>query len=188
MPRRLPTAAAALAAVALFVTTFGASPPPAQSTRVSEYQLKAAVLYNFFQFVEWPASALPAEDTPYGICVLGVDPFGDALIETVNGKRVNGRSIVVQRNQVRGPACHLAFVSASEESRIDNVLQTFDGTPTLTVADFETFASHGGMVTLYTDQTRVRFQINDASARRAGLRISSLLLNLSRPSRKEDRQ
>ena len=157
----------------------GASAPgntPAQSS--PEYQLKAVFLFNFAQFVEWPASAFPEPDTPLGICVLGQDPFGAYLDETVRGETVGNHLLAVRRyrtaDEVTG--CHILFVSRQEQGRLREILDSLKGHSVLTVSDAERFASRGGMIRFVTEHNRIRLRINLEAARAAGLTISSKLL------------
>ena len=145
-----------------------------------EYLIKAAFVYNFAKFTEWPAAALP-DDSAVRICVLGEDPFGPAL-QTIDGKSIKGRALVVQRIAAAedAPGCHVVFVSASEQERLAGILQALGGQPILTIADIPDFTRAGGIITLKTNkQQQVRFEINVAVAKRAGLRLSARLLNLA---------
>jgi YfiR/HmsC-like len=150
----------------------------AQTSASPEYQLKAVFLFNFAQFVEWPASAFPAPDTPLVIGVLGEDPFWAYLDETVRTEKVNGRPLEVQR--YRGVAdigtCHILFVSRREEGRLQAVLDSLRGRSILTVSDADRFASRGGMIRFVTDRNRIRLRINLDAAKAANLTLSSKLL------------
>jgi hypothetical protein len=147
-----------------------------------EYQIKAAFLFNFAQFVEWPAGAFPHASTPLCIGILGTDPFGAALDETVQGETIHNHPLVVTRSsQVEDlKACQLVFVSESERDRVGEVLAALDPQSVLTVSDIERFAERGGVIRFFVQGNRVRFEINPASARREGLKISSQLLALGR--------
>ena len=160
--------------------SLGTLPPAAAAEPAREYLIKAAFLYNFAKFTEWPAAALPDESSVQ-VCVLGDDPFGPAL-ESIDGKPIKGRALVVQRITAAEAArgCHVVFVSASEQERLTSVLQALDELPILTIADMPEFTRAGGIITLKTNQQQqVRFEINVAEAKRAGLRLSARLLNLA---------
>jgi hypothetical protein len=150
----------------------------AQSSASPEYQLKAVFLFNFAQFVEWPASAFAGPDAPLVIGVLGEDPFGSYLDETVRGETVNGRPLEVRR--YRGVeeigTCHILFVSRLEEGRLREVLDSLRGRSILTVSDAARFATRGGMVGFVTDHNRIRLRINLEAAQAAHLTLSSKLL------------
>jgi uncharacterized protein DUF4154 len=157
----------------------GAPPPgstPAQSS--PEYQLKAVFLFNFAQFVEWPASAFPEPDTPLAICIVGEDPFGAYLDETVRGETVANHPLAVRRfrtvNEIKG--CHILFVSRQEQGHLSEILDSLKGQSVLTVSDAERFASRGGMIRFVTDRNRIRLRINLDAARAANLTLSSKLL------------
>lgn len=145
---------------------------------VGEYALKAAFLFNFAQFVEWPPSALPSPQAPLVIGILGNDPFGDSLDSIVRGERISGHPLEVHRYQDARDidACHVLFVSRSESGVLEAILQELRGRPILTVADFSRFGIQGGMIQFVKENNRIRFQINLDAAREAGLTISSKLL------------
>ena len=146
----------------------------------SEYQVKAAFLYNFLKFVDWPADGA---GPPATIClgILGRDPFGDAL-EAVKGNSAKGRKVVVLHfrslEEVRG--CDLLFVCASEKRHLPEILKLARNGHTLTVGDQEGFCQAGGMINLVTLEKRIGFEVNVAAANRAKLRLSSQLLKLAR--------
>jgi hypothetical protein len=145
--------------------------------------VKAAFLYYFVKFVEWPAT-IAEQLGPVSMCVIGKDPFGGALVRAIEGKQVNGRPIVVR--QVNGPgaatSCHVLFVSSSESSRFTDIVKTVRAWSVLTVGESDGFAERGGMVTFLMEGQRVRFQINLKAATDAGLKISSKLLQLAAPA------
>jgi hypothetical protein len=166
-------------AVALAAATVPApAQAPARSSVAPEYQVKAVFLYNFAQFVEWPASAFPDSAAPLVICVLGEDPFGPYLDETVRGETVQAHPLAVQRHRrvkdIKG--CHILFVSRQELERLPEILDTLKGRATLTVGDAEGFAKRGGMIRFMTEQNRIRLRVNLAAARAAHLTLSSKLL------------
>lgn len=147
----------------------------------TEYQIKAAFLYNFIKFVQWPPESFPDEDQPFVIGILGDDPFGPILDRVVQGKLVNGRKLVVWRSdtltQLRG--AHLVFISRSERGRLRQVLRELAGKPILTVSEIDGFARLGGMINFRMQGDRVRFEINPEAVRAAGLKMSSKLLSLA---------
>jgi uncharacterized protein DUF4154 len=151
---------------------------PAEMKPSAEYQLKAVFLFNFAQFVEWPPDAFPETNTPFVIGVLGEDPFGSYLDETVRGEKANNRALIVQRyrhvHEVKG--CHILFISRSETDRLDQILAALHGQKILTVGDSDGFAGRGGMIRFVTERNKIRLKINLETARAAGLTISSKLL------------
>lgn len=172
--RRLVTCCAVLA-----VISFGWSPAlPAQEA--SEYQVKAAYLYHFLNFVDWPSFAFDGAE-PVNICVVGNDPFGNDLDEIVRDKRVGGRGVQVRRftGTAAGKKCHILFIADSESNRVGSILETVAGTPVLTVADLAGFETRGGMIRFVVEHDNVRLRINPDSATAAGLLISAKLLSVS---------
>lgn len=145
-----------------------------------EYLLKAATLYNVAKFTRWPADAFDSADAPLQLCVLGTDPFGDALA-TVDGKRVGNRNLRTRliTDTVHVAGCHLLFVSASEHERLGDVLASTEGAAILTVADIPDFSRAGGIITLNVVDDRTRFDVNQQAADRAGLTLSAKLLRLA---------
>lgn len=145
-----------------------------------EYQVKAAFLLNFTKFIEWPASAFDAPDSPIVICILGDDPFGKTLDQIVAGEVVAGRKIVVQRIRRLPPikSCQELFVYRQEKE----VLKTLPaiGPGVLTIGEGESFVRDGGMIAFVVENRRVRFGINESAAASAGLRLSSKLLNVAK--------
>lgn len=155
--------------------------PPAVRAQAPEYDVKAAFLFNFVKFVEWPANAFAEERAPVTICVYGEDPFGPALDAVVQGEKVGERSLLVQRPDSLDSlgGCHVLFVSRSEAERTGEVLARVAGKPVLTVADTEGFLQDGGVINFVLEGSKVRFLINQKAAERNGLRISSRLLRLA---------
>ena len=159
----------------------------AQQGKPSEYQVKAVYLYNFGKFIQWPAAppgAQPANS--FTICVLGQDPFGKTLDETIAGETIDGQKLVAKRiDRVENiTGCHILFISASEESRVINVLEALQSKPVLTVSDMADFCDRGGMVQFVLDSNKIRFQVNLAPADKSGLMLSSQLLKVATSVRK----
>jgi hypothetical protein len=145
----------------------------------SEHEVKAAFMYNFSRFVQWPG---PETDKPFTIGVIGKDPFGPVLDEAVQGKRVNGRELVVRRfsriESVVG--CNILFVASSEENNLERILHALRGMPVLTIGEMNQFGERGGMINLITQGNRIRFEINVEAIERGGLKVSSDLLRLAK--------
>ena len=157
---------------------------PARADPPSEYGLKAAFLYKFARFVEWPDASFPQPATPVVIGVLGQDPFGAALERVAALKSVAGRRILLRRfrsgESAKARDCHILFISSSESATLPKVLTELKGAATLTVGDSPEFARAGGMIAFYIEDEMVRLMVNAAAARSAGLTISSELLTVSR--------
>jgi hypothetical protein len=151
--------------------------------RTLEYQVKAAFLLNFTKFVEWPAGAFEAPDSPIHICIFGHDPFGPILDRMIAGEAVNGRSVTALRIN-RTPdakACQVLFFDDSEKDGL-SILPGL-GPGVLTVGEEEGFLRGGGMIAFLLENRRVRFRIDRKAAENAGLRLSSKLLNVAIPGR-----
>jgi hypothetical protein len=153
----------------------------AQTATSAEYQVKAVFLFNFAQFVDWPPKAFPDPQAPLVIGVLGEDPFGTYLDETVRGEKANNRPLVVQRYHRIGEikTCHVLFISRSETDRFEQILNSLRGRNILTVSDAEDFAQRGGMIQLVTEKNKIRMRINLEAVKAANLTISSKLLHVA---------
>jgi hypothetical protein len=148
----------------------------------SEYQVKAAFLYNFAKFVEWPGNNSGDPNAPFVIGVLGRDPFGSEIDCAVEGKMVNGRRLTIKRFSSLDAYqhCQILFVSSSERNNLPRIIATVANRNVLTVSETDRFAHIGGIINFVTIENQIRFEINQAAAERAGLRISSKLLSLAR--------
>lgn len=156
--------------------------PRAADAQSREYQVKAAFLFNFAQFVEWPADTYAATNAPFSIGILGDDPFGTALDETVRGETIGSHKLVIQRSQqiAELAGCQMIFISKSEKKHIAEILSALDSRPVLTVSEFEGFARSGGDINFYLEGTKVRFEINPAAAQNDHLKFSSQLLSVGK--------
>ena len=160
----------------------------AQATVSREYQIKAAFLFNFGQFVTWTVGGLPPMDQPFVICVLGEDPFGTTLDALVEGGTIQDRPVRIERHDtvedVEG--CQVLYVSASEQPRLDGILRAVAGLSILTVGESEGFVDRAGMIRFVVVDNRLRLEVNLAAAEGAGLTISSRLLGLADVVRTEE--
>ncbi|MGH8296974.1 MAG: YfiR family protein [Steroidobacteraceae bacterium] len=147
-----------------------------------EYQVKAAFLFNFSQFVSWPPRAFTSASAPIVIAVLGRDPFGAALDAVVSGEHVNGHPFAVRRYRDVSEVedCQILFIDRSESAQLPQILQALRGRAILTVSDIEGSAQSGVMIDLVTRSDHIRMHINLAAARASGLTVSSQLLKLAR--------
>jgi hypothetical protein len=143
-----------------------------------EYRVKAAYIYNFVRFVDWPAGALG--DGPLNICVAGRNPFGSALGEMVQGEDVDGRALVVRVILEPEPGCHVMFIPRG--AAMSAYLRAIGSSPVLTIGETPEFAHDGGIITFVLEGGSVRFEINQEAATRARLQVSSRLLRLARPA------
>jgi hypothetical protein len=146
-----------------------------------EYPVKAAFLYHFVEFVEWPlASPLPPSTITIG--VLGKDPFGDVLDKAILKKVVAGRTLTIRRfaGLAALEPCAILFISSSEMPLLPEILQRLQGASVLTVGEADRFARRGGMIGFVLEDNRVKLEVNRAAAEKAGLQLSSKLLAVSR--------
>jgi hypothetical protein len=153
----------------------------AQEGGPTEYEVKAAFLYNFAKFIAWPEGTFQSENEVFTLCVLGEDPFGETLDRAVADKTVHGRRLSVRRfrdlDAIEG--CHILFVSTSENDQLGAVLSKVGETATLTVGKVDEFLERGGIIRLMLIDNKVRFAVNTYAANRAKLEISSQLLKLA---------
>ncbi len=168
----------------VLVALHGNSAPVSDQVAAGEYQIKAAYLRHFAQFVEWPQNVL-SPGAPIVIGLVGQDPFGRAIDEVIAGKHANGHPLVVRHLRWNDDltSCHVLFVSSSELQHLGAILDATRGFSVLTVADVDGFAMRGGMIELMTVENRVHFDINTSAATEAHLRISSKLLGIARAIR-----
>ena len=145
-----------------------------------EYQVKAAFLLNFTKFTEWPSSVFPETNSPFTICILGVDPFGNSLEQIIRGEAVGGHRMAIQRLKrgSRPQACQVLFISRTERDA-GTVLADL-GSGVLTVGEGDGFLQGGGMISFVIENRRTRFDVNPTAAESAGLKLSSRLLSVAR--------
>ena len=174
--RKVPAVLLLLLLGAAFTAASGAELAP------GEYEVKAAFLYNFAKFVEWPPEGWPAWKEGFVITILGDDPFGATIDDTLQGKTVDNRRVMVRR--ARRPedvgSTQILFISDSEGEELSRVLKRLEGAAILTVGQMDQFAERGGVIRFRMEKSRVRLEINPAAAERAKLKISSELLKLAR--------
>lgn len=168
--------AASLAGLLLYNVAF------AQSDQPSEYEVKAAFLFNFTKFVEWPDGSFDAPQAPIVVGIIGDDPFGNDLERIIAGQKVQGRSLVIRRERWGDDLrrCHVLFISASEHGHSSRILESVQSAGVLTVSDMEGFAEGGGVIEFVIEQNRVRFVVNLDAATQDRLRLSAKLLALAR--------
>jgi len=148
----------------------------------TEYEVKAAWIFKFVKYVEWPADRFEERRSPIVIGVLGRDPFGKILDKTFAGKRHDQRPFVILRSKKVEELrrCHILFVPGSEKGRVKEIVASLKGRSVLLIGEWEGFASRGGIVNFYLKDKRVRFEINPEAAVREKLKISSKLLRVAR--------
>ena len=152
-----------------------------------EYQVKAAYLYNFGRFVEWPAKLTTANTGSFNICILGEDPFGPALDTTLAGEMIANQKVAARRisSLQESIDCQILFISASEAKRLNKIIESLGNSAVLTVSDIPQFSQRRGMIQLVMEGNRIRFEVNLAATQRAGLTLSSELLKVATAVRKD---
>jgi hypothetical protein len=150
---------------------------------VSEYQVKAAYLYNFAKFVEWPVDRFPSATAPIRLCVLNENSFESELRQIANGKTIAGHqvTVVAVQNGDQSRSCHVLFISSSHNRQTRHIIEGLGNTSVLTVGETKGFIEEGGIVNFVLQDDHVRFQVNNKAANQARLRISSRLLSVAKP-------
>lgn len=165
-----------------FVLLSGLAEGRVHSQAPDEYQMKAAFLYNFARFVEWPSETLKGENPILVVGIMGSDPFGTAVDESISSKSLNGRQFMIKRlkwgQNLRD--CHILVICASERKRLSQILESLKGAGVLTVSELSDFCQQGGGIGLILEEKKVRFLINMDAAEQARLKISSKLLTLAK--------
>ena len=179
---RHPASRFAVAALIALVSVAGARWVSAQANPSSEYQVKAAFLFHFAQFVDWPPEAFKDAASPLTYCTVGGDPFHGALDASLNGKVIEGRPVRVmhfrEAQEIQG--CQVLFIGTAEKKFISGALANLKGAPILTVGESENFAQEGGMIGFFLEDNKVRFEINLTAAEHAKLKVSARLLSLAK--------
>jgi len=153
--------------------------------QATETEIKAAYLYNFTKFIEWPAAAAPAE--PFRLCVVNDDRLKRAIDQTIEGESANGRELqsVTPRTPAEAAACQVLFIGRSEPDRAATFMAAISDLPVLTVGDSLQRSSQAMDVEFVLEGNRLRFDVNLTGAERRGLKISSKLLRVARHVRED---
>lgn len=155
---------------------------PAAAFAESEEHVKAAFLFNFARYVEWPADAFASEAAPIRLCLIAERAFAEIVTEIVSGRSVGERPVTVEGIDGLGAAkgCHLLFLDAASGPPAPVVAERLGPLPIFTISDGSRFAAQGGIANFILVDSKIRFEINPSAARRAGLKISSSLLRLAK--------
>lgn len=159
-----------------------ARPARAESPDTLRTKVKAAYLFNFIKFVDWPTRAAASGTKPIRICVVGTDPV-TALLQQLAGRQVKGRPLAVEHRLPEENGldhCQVLFISQSEHQRLPQLLQHLPSTGVLTVSDIDQFCSHGGVIGFVLEEDRIKIEINLRTARKTHLKISAKLLEVAR--------
>jgi hypothetical protein len=152
-----------------------------QKTATPEYQVKAVFLYNIAQFVEWPKDSIPEDTSSIIIGLLGKDPFGSYIDDTIKGEEVNGHPLIIERYAAASDIknCHILFIHSALGPKLNSILKNLRGKNILTVSDATNFTKLGGMVGFITQENKIRIQINLEDVKEENITISSKLLRLA---------
>jgi hypothetical protein len=159
----------------------------AQNPRPTDYQVKAAYLYNFGRFVEWPGNPAPAQGGSFTVCVLGQDPFGPSLDRTLAGETIGGKALVAKRisSTEESGNCQILFLAPTDDSRLNRIIADLNKKAVLTVSDMPQFVKRGGMIQFVLEGKKVRFEVNLTATQHAGLTLSSELLKVATAVRRD---
>lgn len=194
----------AVLALAMILAPFAQEVRP-DSAQSREYQVKAAFLYNFIKFADWPEEKLSDGNEPIIIGIIGKDPFGDAFVP-LKDKQVKGRNAIIKRftgfEELKEPdkkdksvpyekieairQCHLLFICLSEKKHVNEILDSVKEHSVLTVGDVDSFLEAGGIINFVMEEKKLRFEVNYAVAKREKLEIRSKLLRLAKRVTEED--
>lgn len=169
-----------------YFMTLIAMPVSAADAVIEEATMKVIYSFKFGKFTRWPKSKLSDNNTSLGFCIFGKNPFDLSALDAIEGKQVKGKTLHVELfesgllSDDALPHCHILFVCQSEKLRLQNILNTLRYQPILTVSDIEGFSGNGGMITLIKAGDQIHFEINSDAIHRAGLSISSKLVELAR--------
>lgn len=146
-----------------------------------EYLVKAAFLYNFAKFIEWPPQAFKDDLTPFNLCICGKDML-DVALKSLKDKTVHGRKVVIRKFSGIKDAktCHILFISRSEQKNIEQILLKSKDFNILTIGETKNFVQHGGIINFFMEKNKIRFEINVDAAKQKGIQISSKLLRLAK--------
>jgi uncharacterized protein DUF4154 len=168
-----------LLSIACFVASSAVLVPGQQA---EEYRLKAAFLFHFAQFIDWPSAALPGATSGLVFCVGREDPFHGDLELTLQGKSIAGHPVRILRPQriQANSGCHVVFIPGKQSGRVREQIAELENVPVLTVGEANDFLQQGGMIRFCMEDRKVRFEINQAAVEKANLKISAKLLLLAK--------
>ena len=153
----------------------------AQTISASEYQIKAVFIYNFSHFVEWPESSFEKSYDPFVIGILGSNPFGPYLQEAIRNERIGTHMMEVRQfeNIREANKCHILYINLQDPDEIKQALLAVSGRPILTVGDSPNFIRYGGLIRFFTEENKIRLEVNNTVAKARKLQISSKLLRVA---------
>lgn len=164
----------------LFLLLAGFRNAEAQSTEHSdiEWQVKAAYLYKFGSYIEWPSSTFQSPDSPLRIGIIGADAIADELQKIVAGRSINGRSVAVRKMQRGDPVSglNILFIGSSNTGQLAETLAAVKGLPILTVTESDDGLTIGSMINFVVVNGKLRFEVAPKAATSGNLAISARLL------------
>jgi hypothetical protein len=171
-----------LIAILIAAIAFPAHLAWSQSRGATGYEVKTAFLFNFAKFIDWPPRSFASPQSPFTICVLGQNPFGNTLDDTLQGKMIGDRPLAVLRLKDKAEArrCQMVFVSSSENAHLGEIIGSLNGASVLLIGEMNGFAALGGTIEFTLDDNHVGFTINTDAVGRSGLKFSSKLLALAK--------
>jgi hypothetical protein len=166
--------------LALFLLLLGQQKSFSQA--VTEDQVKAAYMYNFAKFADWPAEAFTNADDPIRLCILNDQPFYSQLIQIAKDKTIAGRAVraVPVQNGQQARGCHMLFIDSAQAGDVVHLFETLQGSSVLTVGETESFVDQGGIIGFVMQGGQVHFQVNHKAANQSGIRLSSRLLSVAK--------
>ena len=170
-------------ALSIGIATGVAGPRPAQAdAQADEYRVKAAFLYKFGSYIEWPSGSFARADTPVAIGVMGADALADELAQIVAGRNVNGRPVLVRKLRPGGPIAglHVLFIGRADSGRLPEILAAARGRALLTVTESEGGLELGSMINFVVVEDKVRFDVAPPPPESGNLKISARLLGVAR--------
>lgn len=175
-------------ACAVLLSLAAVTPSWPQARPSVEYQVKAAFLFNFAKFVEWPTDTFQSDKSPITLCVFRYDPFGSALDDIIREKTISNREVIARRIDELPDlkSCQLVFVGGREDKFLSEILKSLNGASALVVGESQDFAERGGGVQFFLEDNKLRFAVNVDAVQRARLTVSSKLLALARIARDQD--
>lgn len=168
--------------VALILSLSIANMSHAENILAKEYFLKAAFLYNFARLLDWPQSNFKSDSSPLHLCLIGQDPFDNAL-RSIRNKKVKGHPLIIRRfiSLDEVTRCQILFISRSEESQLPKILDSVKNLPTLTVSEIPEFAEQNGHIRFFlNNDEKLNLEVNLNSIKQSGLKISSRILTLAK--------
>ena len=154
------------------------STPAVGASSETELKVKAAFLFNFAKFANWPEKKFAASGSPMVLCILEDDPIGPVLENTVSGKLIESRTLLVRRSKTPANwnSCHIAFINTADSQEVDEAFGGLSGSSVLTVHE-SSRSRHDGVIRLFVEDRRMRFEINRAASEREALQLSAKLMS-----------